>query len=119
MLASQADLSGQLPPAFVEYALRNGADGVVVTGCHEGDCAYRLGGAWTDQRLAGEREPHLRRNNIELDRLLRISAAPHEFVALVAAVEAFKSRLCAAHRMTEHDASAVPVVLSPAEVNND
>lgn len=54
--------SGQLPPSFVEYALRNGADGVLVTGCGECDCAFRLGNDWTEQRLRGEREPHLRAN---------------------------------------------------------
>jgi coenzyme F420-reducing hydrogenase delta subunit/ferredoxin len=53
--------SGQLPPAFVEYALRQGADGVMVTGCSECDCAYRLGNTWTHERLRREREPHLRR----------------------------------------------------------
>ena len=51
---------GQLPPAFVEYALRHGADGVLVAGCGECDCAFRLGNTWTEQRLRGEREPHLR-----------------------------------------------------------
>jgi coenzyme F420-reducing hydrogenase delta subunit len=53
--------AGQLPPSFVEYALREGADGVLVTGCRECDCAFRLGDVWTEQRLRGEREPHLRR----------------------------------------------------------
>ncbi|MFN7085759.1 MAG: hydrogenase iron-sulfur subunit [Burkholderiales bacterium] len=52
---------GMLPPSFVEYALRNGAGGVVVTGCRAGGCAYRLGNRWTEERLAGIREPHLRR----------------------------------------------------------
>jgi quinol-cytochrome oxidoreductase complex cytochrome b subunit/coenzyme F420-reducing hydrogenase delta subunit len=54
--------AGMLPPSFVEYAIRNGADGVLVTGCRQGDCAFRLGGRWIEQRLAGEREPHLRAN---------------------------------------------------------
>jgi coenzyme F420-reducing hydrogenase delta subunit/Fe-S-cluster-containing hydrogenase component 2 len=52
--------TGMLPPAFVEYALRGGAAGVVVTGCRDGDCAFRFGQHWTDERLRGEREPHLR-----------------------------------------------------------
>jgi coenzyme F420-reducing hydrogenase delta subunit/ferredoxin len=51
---------GQLPPSFVEYALRAGAAGVVVTGCREGDCAFRLGQRWTEERLLGAREPRLR-----------------------------------------------------------
>ncbi|MEP7301144.1 MAG: hydrogenase iron-sulfur subunit [Caldimonas sp.] len=51
---------GQLPPSFIEYALRAGASGVVVTGCKEGDCAFRLGQRWTQERLAAVREPRLR-----------------------------------------------------------
>jgi coenzyme F420-reducing hydrogenase delta subunit/ferredoxin len=52
--------SGQLPPSFVEYALRHGADGVLVTGCAQCDCAFRVGNTWTEQRLHAQREPHLR-----------------------------------------------------------
>lgn len=52
--------TGMLPPAFVEYALRSGVDGVLITGCRDGDCAYRLGNQWTEQRMTAEREPHLR-----------------------------------------------------------
>src|SRR5512134_1653087 len=32
--------SGRLDPTFVLKALANGADGVMVTGCHPGDCHY-------------------------------------------------------------------------------
>ncbi|MEO8202348.1 MAG: hydrogenase iron-sulfur subunit [Betaproteobacteria bacterium] len=52
--------SGMLPPSFVEYALRAGASGVLVSGCMEGACEYRLGTRWTKERLTGVREPHLR-----------------------------------------------------------
>jgi coenzyme F420-reducing hydrogenase delta subunit/ferredoxin len=52
--------AAQLPPSFVEYALRAGADGVLVTGCRDGDCLFRLGNRWTEERFAGQREPHLR-----------------------------------------------------------
>lgn len=52
--------AGMLPPSFIEYALRGGADGVLVSGCREGGCEFRLGQRWTQQRLSGEREPHLR-----------------------------------------------------------
>jgi ferredoxin/coenzyme F420-reducing hydrogenase delta subunit len=51
-----------LPPSFVEYALRNGADGVLVALCGEGECAWRLGARWTIERLARERAPRLRAN---------------------------------------------------------
>ena len=54
--------AGALPPSFIEYALRHGADGVLVNGCREGGCEYRLGQRWTAERLSGEREPYLRRS---------------------------------------------------------
>ena len=52
---------GMLRPSFVEYALRGGATGVLVTGCRQGGCEYRLGNRWAEDRLAGVREPRLRR----------------------------------------------------------
>ncbi len=52
--------SGQLPPSFVEVALRDGADGVLITGCRGAGCEFRLGSRWSADRLTGRREPHLR-----------------------------------------------------------
>jgi quinol-cytochrome oxidoreductase complex cytochrome b subunit/coenzyme F420-reducing hydrogenase delta subunit len=52
--------SGMLPPSFVDYALRQGADRVLVSTCREGGCEFRLGPRWTTERLHGEREPRLR-----------------------------------------------------------
>jgi len=50
-----------VPPAFIDYVLRKDlADGVLVTGCCEGDCHYRLGNTWMDQRFSGDRMPVLR-----------------------------------------------------------
>ena len=54
------ECTGMLPPSFVEYALRDGAAGVLVTACRPGGCEYRLGEQWTDERLRARREPHLR-----------------------------------------------------------
>ncbi|MDX1709859.1 MAG: cytochrome b N-terminal domain-containing protein [Rhodovibrionaceae bacterium] len=52
---------GQLPPAFIDFVLsRDLADGVVLAGCAENGCHARLGLEWTQQRLAGERDPYLR-----------------------------------------------------------
>jgi len=52
--------AGQLPPSFVEYALRNGAQAVVISACAQDGCAYRLGERWTRERVRGERKPSLR-----------------------------------------------------------
>ena len=60
VLALDLVCAAQMPPSFVEYALRDGAAGVVVSGCAEGSCIYRLGQRWTAERLQGTREPHLR-----------------------------------------------------------
>ena len=35
--------SGRLDPTFVVKAFRLGADGVIVSGCHPGDCHYQKG----------------------------------------------------------------------------
>lgn len=52
--------TGQLPPSFIEYALRDGADGVLVAGCCGTGCEFRLGARWSAERVSGAREPHLR-----------------------------------------------------------
>ncbi len=52
---------GQLPPSFIDYVLsRDLAEGVVLTGCAEEACHHRFGIRWTDERLEGRRDPHLR-----------------------------------------------------------
>jgi coenzyme F420-reducing hydrogenase delta subunit/ferredoxin len=84
--------TGMLPPSFVEYALRAGADGVLITGCRESDCAYRLGNALTGERLRGEREPHLRAN-VPRERLRVAWAGRGDEAGLEQALEDFRARL--------------------------
>ena len=43
--------SGRVDPSFVLKALKNGADGVLVTGCHIGDCHYISGNEYTKERF--------------------------------------------------------------------
>lgn len=85
---------GQLPPSFVEYALRSGADGVLITGCAEGDCAYRLGNRWTEERLRGAREPHLRRSVPQARWRVRW-AGPGDAAALERDLAGFRAELAA------------------------
>ena len=71
--------TGQLPPSFVDYVLsRNLAEGVVITGCREGECAFRFGPRWTEARLAGERDPRLR-ERVTRERIARLWAAPTDW----------------------------------------
>ena len=43
--------SGRVDPSFVLKALNKGADGVLVTGCHIGDCHYITGNEYTKDRF--------------------------------------------------------------------
>lgn len=43
--------SGRVDPAFVLEAFRKGADGVLIAGCHPGDCHYQSGNYKTNRRI--------------------------------------------------------------------
>ncbi len=44
--------SGRVNPMFVINALQQGADGVLIAGCHPGDCHYVQGNYFTRRRMA-------------------------------------------------------------------
>jgi ferredoxin/coenzyme F420-reducing hydrogenase delta subunit len=84
--------TGQLPPSFVEYALRDGAAGVLVAACSEGGCEFRLGERWTAERLAGQREPHLRAS-VARERLELVFAGPGDEALLRAGLDRLRRRV--------------------------
>jgi len=43
--------SGRVDPAFVLEAFKEGIDGVLVTGCHIGDCHYLKGNEFTKEKI--------------------------------------------------------------------
>jgi len=43
--------SGRVDPAFVLEALKKGIDGVLIAGCHPGDCHYQSGNYKTNRRV--------------------------------------------------------------------
>lgn len=84
---------GMLPPAFVDYALRDArADGVLIAGCREGDCQYRLGIRWTELRLAREREPRLRKR-VPLQSIEPCWAGAHDAELARAGLSALRARI--------------------------
>lgn len=95
--------AGQLPPAFIEYALRDGARGVLVASCRDGGCEFRLGARWTAQRLRGRREPHLRAS-IARERVLLIDADAGEEHRLHGALAHLRARLSKVKASTDEDA---------------
>ena len=44
--------SGRVNPSFIIKALQSGADGVLVSGCHPGDCHYISGNYYARRRFA-------------------------------------------------------------------
>ncbi|MGB8933194.1 MAG: hydrogenase iron-sulfur subunit [Anaeromyxobacteraceae bacterium] len=51
LLTIRVACAGRVEPAFVIQALRGGADGVLVGGCHPGDCRYVDGNLRAESRL--------------------------------------------------------------------
>jgi len=43
--------SGRVDPVFILEALKKGADGVLIAGCHPGDCHYQSGNYKTNRRI--------------------------------------------------------------------
>ena len=44
--------SGRVEPTFVLHAFTKGADGVMLAGCHPGDCHYNTGNYKARRRMA-------------------------------------------------------------------
>ncbi len=84
---------GMLPPSFVDFALsRKFADGVMLSGCAQGDCYHRLGNEWTMQRMAGTRDPYLRKR-VPLQKLHLNWLPPDAKRRRLAALEEFRASL--------------------------
>jgi len=60
--------SGRIEPAFILEAFRSGADGVLVAGCHPGDCHY-LSGNYKAQRRVCMMKKLLEQFGLEPERL--------------------------------------------------
>ncbi len=48
----QVKCSGRVNPLYILKALKEGADGVLVSGCHPGDCHYVKGNMYARRRFA-------------------------------------------------------------------
>jgi coenzyme F420-reducing hydrogenase delta subunit/ferredoxin len=84
--------SGMLPPTLVEFALKHGADGVMVVGCRQNDCYFRFGNRWTRMRFAGDRKPILRAR-AEHERILIHGAAEPDIDEIGHDLDEFRKRL--------------------------
>ncbi len=84
--------SGRLDPAFVFKALASGADGVLVSGCHPGECHY------LEQNYKALRRFHLMKRTLEAlgleaDRVHLVWASAAEGARFASEVGAFVERI--------------------------
>lgn len=84
--------AAMIPPSFVEYALRAGADGVLVAGCREDDCEFRTGDALVAARLDAGRKPALRAS-VPRERVRYLHAGHTDLATLGSGLESFRNDL--------------------------
>jgi len=102
--------TGMLPASLAEYALKNGADGVIISGCRHGDCFYRFGNHWMDLRLKGERNPVLH-SRVDRRKIKVLGGAITDGRKLKKQVQEFRESLL------EPQATSIAAVTT--EVNHD
>ena len=84
--------SGRVDPQFVLKALREGADGVLIAGCHPGECHYVDGNIKALRRFILLKQM-LRQWGIEEERVQLVWAAASEGNVLAAAVDKMTAEL--------------------------
>ena len=84
--------TGMLPPAFIDYAMKKGVDGVFVSGCRSGDCYYRFGNHWMEKRVRAERVPHLHKK-VDHQRVYLGGGADTDKAKLLREIAAFRNML--------------------------
>jgi F420-non-reducing hydrogenase iron-sulfur subunit len=92
MRAIRVMCSGRVDPQFVLKALREGADGVLIAGCHPGECHYVDGNIKTLRRFTLLKQL-LRQWGIEDERVQLVWASASEGNLLAAAVDRMTEQL--------------------------
>src|SRR5450756_2826385 len=64
--------SGRVNPLFLVNALQQGADGVLISGCHPGDCHYLEGNYYARRRFMPVSYTHLRAHETRHDLVCRL-----------------------------------------------
>ncbi len=107
---------GMLPPSFVDFLITlHHVDGIFLTGCTLENCHNRLGNRWTEQRLAGERDPYLRQR-VPRDRLGTFWAGLTHNTRLQQELAAFQKRITGLPPY--HRPSRSPSSQQPAETSD-
>lgn len=81
--------SGLIQPIMLETALKKGAKGCFATGCRIGDCHYREGNKFLQDRLLGKRMPKLK-PSVDKRRIEAYWLSVVEYEALRDYIESFQ-----------------------------
>lgn len=84
--------SGIIQPIMMETALKKGAKGCFATGCRMGDCHYRDGNRFLDQRLHGTRMPKLK-PSVDKNRIEAYWLSAVEYNKLKDYIDLFNARI--------------------------
>lgn len=84
--------TGMLPPAFIDYTLRLGADGVLISGCRSQDCYYRFGNYWLEKRIEGERTPILNKR-VNREHFELVGYAPIDKTQLLKKIDSIRQQV--------------------------
>ncbi|MGI9305492.1 MAG: hydrogenase iron-sulfur subunit [Gammaproteobacteria bacterium] len=107
---------GMLPPAFIDFLItRDHVDGIMLTGCREGDCHFRHGIRWTRQRIERQRDPYLR-ERVPRERLASCFPGVDRPGSLADAIVQFREQLTAVKvRRKAQDTQAASSYIPQAE----
>lgn len=83
---------GAIHPLIIEQTLRAGAAGVFLVACPEGDCHDRVGNQWLTDRLAGRREPYLKRA-VDRSKVRLVGFSAAQTAEAIAEIERFAKGL--------------------------
>jgi len=92
--------SGRVDPQFVLEAFARGADGVLIGGCHPGDCHYQEGNYKTLRRVLGEmgiEDERFRLEWISASEAERLKVAVNDMVEKVRALGPLRLEIKAEH----------------------
>jgi F420-non-reducing hydrogenase iron-sulfur subunit len=93
--------SGRVEPAFIFKAFAQGADGVMVAGCHPGDCHYGTGNYKARRRMAllkkmipqlGIEPERMRLEWISASEGVKFQATVNEFIEQIRALGPFAAK---------------------------
>ncbi len=80
-LVLEVPCAGWVHMVTAEQALKRGAREVVIASCGEGNCRYREGAEWAEQRRTGARKPFLRQDHVDATKVRTLALPPGADVA--------------------------------------